>query len=41
MSASDFKSSLQALDVDGISSNQMKLVKNILREMDVLVARMQ
>ncbi|KAI8916282.1 dynein heavy chain and region D6 of dynein motor-domain-containing protein [Gorgonomyces haynaldii] len=41
MSASDFKSSLQGLDVDGISSNQIKLVRNILREMDVSVQRMQ
>jgi dynein heavy chain len=41
MSAGDFKSSLQALDVDAISSNQIKLVKNILREMDVSVSRMQ
>jgi dynein heavy chain len=40
MSASDFKSSLQGLDVDGISANQIKLVKNILREMDVSVQRM-
>ncbi|KAJ3321068.1 Dynein heavy chain 10, axonemal [Boothiomyces sp. JEL0866] len=41
MSQSDFKSSLQGLDVDAISSNQIKLVKNILREMDVSVSRMQ
>lgn len=41
MSQSDFKTSLQTLDVDGISSNQIKLVKNILREMDVSVSRMQ
>jgi dynein heavy chain, axonemal len=40
MSQSDFKSSLQSLDVDGISANQIKLVKNILREMDVSVQRM-
>jgi dynein heavy chain len=41
MSQNDFKSSLQSLDVDAISSNQIKLVKNILREMDVSVSRMQ
>jgi dynein heavy chain, axonemal len=41
MSQSDFKTSLQSLDVDAISSNQIKLVKNILREMDVSVSRMQ
>jgi dynein heavy chain len=40
MSATDFKQSLQTLDVDGISSNQIKSVKSILREMDVTVARM-
>ncbi|EGF80533.1 hypothetical protein BATDEDRAFT_25191 [Batrachochytrium dendrobatidis JAM81] len=40
MSQTDFKSSLSLLDVDGISSNQIKLVKNILREMDVSVSRM-
>jgi dynein heavy chain len=41
MSQSDFKASLQNLDVDAISTNQMKLVKSILKEMDVTVARMQ
>nr|KAJ3423035.1 Dynein heavy chain 10, axonemal [Polyrhizophydium stewartii] len=41
MSQTDFKSSLSSLDVDAISSNQIKLVKNILREMDVSVSRMQ
>ncbi|KAJ2996626.1 Dynein heavy chain 10, axonemal [Globomyces sp. JEL0801] len=41
MSQSDFKTSLQSLDVDSISSNQIKLVKNILREMDVSTSRMQ
>jgi dynein heavy chain len=41
MGQSDFKTSLQNLDVDSVSSNQIKLVKNILREMDVSVARMQ
>jgi dynein heavy chain len=41
MSQNDFKSSLQTLDVDAISSNQIKLIKNILREMDVSVSRMQ
>jgi dynein heavy chain len=40
MSQTDFKPSLQSLDVDGISANQLKLVKNILREMDVSVQRM-
>eukprot|EP00842_Homolaphlyctis_polyrhiza_P003630 jgi/Hompol1/4268/HPOL_001758-RA len=40
MSQTDFKSSLSLLDVDAISSNQIKLVKNILREMDVSVSRM-
>ncbi|KAJ3317317.1 Dynein heavy chain 10, axonemal, partial [Blyttiomyces sp. JEL0837] len=40
MSQTDFKPSLQALDVDGISSAQIKSVKSILREMDVSVARM-
>ncbi|KAJ1569988.1 Dynein heavy chain 10, axonemal, partial [Nowakowskiella sp. JEL0078] len=41
MSQTDFKTSLTLLDVDNISSSQVKLVKNILREMDVSVARMQ
>lgn len=41
MSANDFKTSLQSLDVDGISSNQIKLVKTILREMDVSIQRME
>jgi dynein heavy chain len=41
MSATDFKASLQALDVDAITSNQLKIVKNVLREMDVSVQRMQ
>lgn len=41
MSQGDFKSSLSALDVDGISSAQIKSVKGILREMDVTVGRMQ
>ncbi|KAJ3055760.1 Dynein heavy chain 10, axonemal [Rhizophlyctis rosea] len=41
MSAMDFKSSLQNMDVDGISSNQVKAVKNTLREMDVSVSRME
>ncbi|KAI8922930.1 hypothetical protein BC831DRAFT_55734 [Entophlyctis helioformis] len=40
MSQTDFKASLSTLDVDAISSNQIKLVKNILREMDVSVSRM-
>ncbi|TPX63919.1 hypothetical protein SpCBS45565_g06282 [Spizellomyces sp. 'palustris'] len=40
MSATDFKSSLQALDVDGISSAQIKAVKGILKEMDVSMQRM-
>ncbi|KAJ3039942.1 Dynein heavy chain 10, axonemal [Rhizophlyctis rosea] len=41
MSQMDFKSSLQNMDVDGISSNQVKAVKNTLREMDVSVSRME
>ncbi|KAJ3091389.1 Dynein heavy chain 10, axonemal [Quaeritorhiza haematococci] len=41
MSQVDFKSSLSALDVDGISGSQIKSVKAILKEMDVTVARMQ
>ncbi|KAI9351727.1 dynein heavy chain, N-terminal region 1-domain-containing protein [Zopfochytrium polystomum] len=41
MSQTDFKSSLSTLDVDGISSAQIKSVKGILREMDVSVQRMQ
>ncbi|KAJ3114591.1 Dynein heavy chain 10, axonemal [Phlyctochytrium bullatum] len=41
MSQTDFKSSLSLLDVDSISSAQIKSVKGILREMDVSVARMQ
>ncbi|KAJ3097104.1 Dynein heavy chain 10, axonemal [Phlyctochytrium planicorne] len=41
MSQTDFKSSLSTLDVDGISSAQIKSVKGILREMDVSVSRMQ
>ncbi|KAH6585240.1 hypothetical protein BASA61_006968 [Batrachochytrium salamandrivorans] len=40
MSQTDFKSSLSTLDVDAITSNQIKSVKNILREMDVSVSRM-
>ncbi|KAJ3018931.1 Dynein heavy chain 10, axonemal [Thoreauomyces humboldtii] len=40
MSATDFKTSLQALDVDGISSAQTKAVKGILKEMDVSLQRM-
>ncbi|KAI8825885.1 dynein heavy chain and region D6 of dynein motor-domain-containing protein [Fimicolochytrium jonesii] len=40
MSATDFKSSLQALDVDGITSTQTKAVKGILKEMDVSLQRM-
>jgi dynein heavy chain len=40
MSNTDFKTSLQTLDVDGITSNQIKAVKTILREMDVTVPRM-
>ncbi|KAJ3144485.1 Dynein heavy chain 10, axonemal [Geranomyces variabilis] len=40
MSATDFKTSLQALDVDGISSAQTKAVKVILKEMDVSLQRM-
>ncbi|TPX54389.1 hypothetical protein PhCBS80983_g05954 [Powellomyces hirtus] len=40
MSATDFKSSLQALDVDGITSAQTKAVKGILKEMDVSLQRM-
>jgi dynein heavy chain len=40
MSQTDFKASLSTMDVDGISSNQIKAVKGILREMDVSVARM-
>ncbi|KAJ3349859.1 Dynein heavy chain 10, axonemal [Entophlyctis luteolus] len=41
MSQADFKSSLSTLDVDAISSNQIKSVKGILREMDVSVERMR
>lgn len=41
MSQTDFKPSLQALDVDGISSNQLKNVKTVLREMDVTPSRME
>ncbi|TPX78384.1 hypothetical protein CcCBS67573_g00352 [Chytriomyces confervae] len=41
MSQGDFKSSLSLLDVDAISSNQIKSVKAILREMDVSVERMK
>ncbi|KAI8814786.1 dynein heavy chain and region D6 of dynein motor-domain-containing protein [Cladochytrium replicatum] len=41
MSQGDFKSSLTSLDVDNISSSQIKAVKNILREMDVSLSRMQ
>lgn len=41
MSAADFKSSLQTLDVDAISSNQIKIIKTVLKEMDVPVSRMQ
>ncbi|KAI8847268.1 dynein heavy chain and region D6 of dynein motor-domain-containing protein [Chytridium lagenaria] len=40
MSQTDFKSSLSLLDVDAISSAQIKSVKGILREMDVSVSRM-
>ncbi|KAI9009714.1 dynein heavy chain and region D6 of dynein motor-domain-containing protein [Gaertneriomyces semiglobifer] len=40
MSATDFKASLQSLDVDGISSAQIKAVKTILKEMDVSMQRM-
>lgn len=40
MSNTDFKTSLQALDVDAITGNQIKAVKTILREMDVTVPRM-
>lgn len=40
MSQADFKSSLTTMDVDAISSNQVKMVKQILREMDVSFERM-
>ncbi|KAJ3299892.1 Dynein heavy chain 10, axonemal [Borealophlyctis nickersoniae] len=40
MSQTDFKSSLTTLDVDAISTSQIKAVKNILREMDVSLVRM-
>lgn len=41
MSQADFKSSLSTLDVDAISSAQIKSVKAILKEMDVTIQRMQ
>ena len=41
MSQTDFKSSLSSLDVDAISSSQIKAVKSILKEMDVTPQRMQ
>ncbi|KAJ3336288.1 Dynein heavy chain 10, axonemal, partial [Gonapodya sp. JEL0774] len=40
MSAIDFKASLQSLDVDNISANQIKTVKGVLKEMDVTLERM-
>jgi dynein heavy chain len=41
MSASDFKSSLMTMDVDAISSTQIKNVKNVLRETDITLERMR
>ncbi|KAI9223372.1 dynein heavy chain and region D6 of dynein motor-domain-containing protein [Blastocladiella britannica] len=40
MSAMDFRQSLTTMDVDAISSNQVKTVKTILRELDVTFERM-
>ncbi|KAI9144584.1 dynein heavy chain and region D6 of dynein motor-domain-containing protein [Paraphysoderma sedebokerense] len=40
MSAIDFRSSLTTMDVDAISSNQIKTVKTLLRELDVTFERM-
>ncbi|ORZ35435.1 dynein heavy chain and region D6 of dynein motor-domain-containing protein [Catenaria anguillulae PL171] len=40
MSAIDFRASLTTMDVDAISSNQVKTVKTILRELDVSYERM-
>ncbi|KAG5459929.1 MAG: ATP-binding dynein motor region D5-domain-containing protein, partial [Olpidium bornovanus] len=40
MSAIDFKTSLTTMNVDAISSSQMKAVKTILREMDMTYQRM-
>ncbi|KXS21993.1 hypothetical protein M427DRAFT_494431 [Gonapodya prolifera JEL478] len=40
MSAIDFKASLQSLDVDNISANQIKTIRSILKEMDVTLERM-
>lgn len=41
MSQVDFKASLSSLDVDAISSSQIKTVKSILKEMDVTIDRMK
>ncbi|KAL7749213.1 hypothetical protein RI367_005365 [Sorochytrium milnesiophthora] len=40
MSALDFRSSLTTMDVDAISTNQIKMVKTIIRELDVTFQRM-
>jgi dynein heavy chain len=40
MSQIDFKSSLTTMDVDNISTSQIKAVKTILREMDINYSRM-
>ncbi|KAI9188096.1 hypothetical protein H9P43_002487 [Blastocladiella emersonii ATCC 22665] len=40
MSAIDFRASLISMDVDAISSNQVKTVKTILRELDITYDRM-
>ncbi|RKO94122.1 dynein heavy chain and region D6 of dynein motor-domain-containing protein [Blyttiomyces helicus] len=41
MSQTDFKSSLQQLDVDAVSSASIKNVKTILKEMETSMTRMQ